>query len=263
MSATELPAPTRENTEHVAEGNSHLPIPGFEHLSADRQAFYTAIPESKFHLVRPLLEREIAGGIDTNKERAEGEADKNEAARVERTASPRKAQADAAIDTFHRAERGDSSAKEALVDAKRELLGEEVTDDEVFQTVLESESGNPFAGDVVLEVMLSDEETQAYQAVMDLFKEFQGEHSSVDSVISPQQQIALFCELTKGGGNLADRMFLARQALAVVTDGGARSLFAGFQALGILDRGEVVESGVAELRRLAEEGASGEGKKML
>ncbi|MBL4692860.1 MAG: hypothetical protein JKY92_05970 [Magnetovibrio sp.] len=46
-----------------------------------------------------------------------------------------------------------------MLDQKRELLGEEPSDSDIFQTLLENQSGF-YDNDTILEVALSDSETQ-------------------------------------------------------------------------------------------------------
>ncbi|WP_459873331.1 hypothetical protein, partial [Endothiovibrio diazotrophicus] len=218
-----MPPPEQETTTPVEARNDaeRLPqfgIPGFERLPSERRELYLKIPASHLDAARPIIEREIAELNHAREGRASGQADRSQADVDEHTADHRESMADSAIATFQRAERGDPDARKELTDAKRELLGEEATDEEVLQTVLEDQSGNLFADDVVLEVMFSDEETEACQRVLDLFQEFYGERGSVDSVIQPKQQIDLFCALTKGVGSLTERMFFARKALTVLTD---------------------------------------------
>jgi len=101
-------------------------------------------------------------------------------------------------------------------------------------------------------VSLSDSETQQHQDVLDLYKEFRGDLASVDEAISPKRQINLFIELTKGGGNLANRMLQARKALTVLTANGTRNLSEGLKAEGVYTGDGILESGVKRLRNLAD-----------
>jgi len=117
--------------------------------------------------------------------------------------------------------------------------------------MLEDQSGM-FDNNLVLEVALSDSETQQHQDVLDLYKEFRGDLASVDEVIKPAQQIELFIELTKGGGTLAERAHLARQALTVLTDRGHRNLRDGLKEFGVLGSGAILDSGVKKLREMAD-----------
>ena len=249
MSSTEI-APAPIQTESLSERFPHLAVLGFETLKPERQAFYSAIPPDKFHLVQSTLEKEILGTQENSKERNEGETETFQASTIENTARPKKEQANTAIETFHRAENGDPEAKKDLLDQKKELLGEEPTDDEIFQTMLEDQSGM-FDNNLVLEVALSDSETQQHQNVLDLYKEFRGDLASVDEVIKPAQQIELFIELTKGGGTLAERAHFARQALTVLTDRGHRNLRDGLNEFGVLGSGALLDSGVKNLREMA------------
>ena len=200
------------------------------------------------NLVRPAIEKEIARIEDASEVRQDGESEQYRASTVETSALSRRAQANDAINTFRRAQQGDPEAQDDLNDLKKELLDEEPTDEEIFRTILRDQSGNPFAQDLTLEVMLTDEQAQAHQDVLDLFKDFRGGAASVDSVIKPKQQIDLFLKLTEGGGSLTERMFFARKALTVLTDHGNRSLFEGLHTFHLLDGADVVASGVEQLK---------------
>lgn len=251
MPSAELtPAPHDEIMEASAERFPHFSIPGFEKLPPETQNLYLKIPASHLDASRHIIEREIAKVSEGSEVVSAGEAETFQSSAIESTALPRRDQANNAIDTYHRAEAGDPQAKKDLLDAKKELLGEEPSDDDIFQTILETQSGNPFAQDTVLETMLSDEQAQAHQDVLDMFKEFRGDLASVDDAINPAQQIELFIELTKGGGALSNRMFFARKALTTLTASGERTLFKGLTDLHVLDSGEILQSGVEKLREL-------------
>ena len=131
-----------------------------------------------------------------------------------------------------------------MLDQKRELSGEELDDDEIFTTLLESQSSNPFAQDTVLEVMLSDEQAEAHQDVLDLFNEFRGDLPSADDALNPEFQIRLFLKLTESGGALSDRLFLLRQMLGVITDHGRLNLFTGLHNQDVLKDGELDETAI-------------------
>ncbi|MBL4692861.1 MAG: hypothetical protein JKY92_05975 [Magnetovibrio sp.] len=73
----------------------------------------------------------------------------------------------------------------------------------------------------------------------------------MDEAISPEQQIDLFIEITKGNGSLPNRTFLARQSLTVLTANGTRNLSVGLKEFGILGDGTLLESGVDKLRQIA------------
>lgn len=252
MTTAEIaPAPRQTTPELSAERLPHLAIPGFDKLRPERQEFFASIPADKFNLVQPVLEKEIAAASETSETIDQSETKRSQGRKIETDSGNRETQANTAIDTYHRAANGDPEAKKDLLDAKKELLGEEPSDDEIFQTILENKSGNPFAQDTVLEVMLTDTEAQAHQDVLDLFKEFRDDLASVDDAIKPAQQIDLFIELTKGGGSLPNRMFLARKALTTLTDSGRRNLFEGLTAMRVLVGGEISEDGVDKLRELA------------
>jgi|GEM_PF-3403499 len=237
--------------ELATERFAHFDIPDFEKLSPEKQNLYLKIPASHLEASRPIIEREIAKISEAGERREGGQTETFQSNTIESTALPRRDQANAAIDTYHRAEAGDPEAKKDLLDAKKELLGEDPSDDEIFQTVLEDQGG-VFDNSLVLEVALSDTETQQHQDVLDMFKEFRGELSSVDAAIKPKQQIDLFIELTKGQGGLAERMHFARKALTVLTASGERNLFEGLTELHILSDDEIALSGVNTLRKIAD-----------
>jgi len=252
MPSAELaPAPQPEIQEVSAERFPHFGIPGFETLPHKTQELYLKIPASRLDASRSFIEKEIAKASEGTEEISEGQTEIFQASTIETIARPRKEQANTAIETFHRAENGDPQAKKDLLDQKKELLGEEPSDDEIFQTLLEDQSGM-FDSSLVLEVALSDADTQQHQDVLNLYKEFRGDMASVDEALKPQQQIELFIELTKSGGTLANRMFLGRKALTVLTSGGTRNLSAGLKALHVLDGGGILDAGVNTLRRMAD-----------
>lgn len=254
MTASEnAPAPHNEIPDAPSAQLPHFGIPGFEKLSPETQGLYLKIPAGRFEDVRPIIEREIAKVDEGGDDIQSGEAKTFQADSIARTALPRKKQVKTAIESFRLAENGDPEARKDLIDQARELLGEEPDDDDIFSTVLENESGNPFAQDTVLEVMLTDEKADAYQRVLDLFNEFRGDLPSADSALKPELQIELFLGLTKGRGSFTDRTFFVRQAMAVVTDDGQRNLFEGLKELGVLNGGKLLESGMQALKELADQ----------
>ena len=92
--------------------------------------------------------------------------------------------------------------------------------------------------------MLTDEQAEAYQDVLKLFKEFRGNLASVDDALSPKQQIELFKQVTKGRGSLPERMVFARKALELVTDKGQTNLFEALTERGALKHGELNEKAI-------------------
>jgi len=257
MQSAELaPVPQPEMQKLAAERFPHFGIPGFEKLPTETQNLYLKIPADRLDASRSIIEREIAKAHETSEKLDQSEAKSSQGINIETVADNREAQSETAIETFRRAENGDPQAKKDLLDAKKELLDEEPSDDDIFQTILETQSGNPFAQDTVLETMLSDEQAQAHQDVLNLFKEFRGDLASVDDAIKPVQQIDLFLELTKGGGTLAERMFFVRKVLTVLTASGERDLFDGLSNLHVLSGGEITKSGVEKLKELTDRSAA-------
>ena len=102
-----------------------------------------------------------------------------------------------------------------------------------------------------MNVTLSDNETQQYQDVLDLYKEFRGYLASVDEAINPKHQIDWFIEITKGNGALPNRMFLAHQYLTVLTANGTRNLSVALKEFGILGDGVLLDVGMDKLRQMA------------
>ena len=252
MPSAELaPVPQQEMQEVSTERFPHFGIPGFEKLPKESQDVFLKIPVAQLDAARPIIEAKIrANSTEVNLE-TDGENETSQSSAIESTALPRRDQANTAIDTFHRAEAGDPQTKKDLLDAKKELLGEEPSDDDIFQTMLEDEGG-VFDNSLVLDVALSDTETQQHQDVLDMFKEFRGDLASVDEAIKPAQQIELFIELTKGQGDLAGRMDFARKALTVLTASGERNLFKGLSSFHVLSGDEIMSSGVETLRKMAD-----------
>ena len=253
-SAELVPAPQPEMQEAAAERFPHFGIPGFEKLPRAAQDRYLKIPADKLDAVRPLIMSKIEEFAEGSDKKSSGETETSQSSAIESTALPRRDQANTAIDTFHRAETGDPQAKKDLLDAKKELLGEEPSDDDIFQTML-VDQGGLFDNSLVLDVALSDTETQQHQDVLDMFKEFRGDLASVDEAIKPAQQIELFIELTKGQGDLAERMDFARKALTVLTASGERNLFKGLSSFHVLSGDEIMSSGVETLRKMASNSA--------
>lgn len=245
-----IPAPQTEMQEVAAERYPHFGIPGFEKLPHEAQDRYLKIPAEMLDKARPLIEVKITEYSEVHQEEIFAQTAKAEGKTEEMTATNRETQANTAIETFHRAEAGDPKAKKDLLDAKNELFGEEPTDDDIFQTMLEDQGGM-FDNSLVLEVALSDADTQQHQDVLDLFKEFRGDMASVDEVIKPAQQIDLFIELTKGGGTLTERMFFVRKVLTVLTSNGTRNLSEGLKAEGVYTGDGILQSGVSRLRTMA------------
>ena len=252
MPSAELaPVPQPEMQELATERFPHFGIPGFERLPRETQDRYLKIPADKLDAARPIIEEKIRANNAEMSLKTNGQTETSQAAAIESTALPRRDQANAAIETYHRAEAGDPQAKKDLLDAKKELLGDEPSDDDIFQTMLEDEGG-VIDNSLVLEVALSDTETQQHQDVLDMFKEFRGDLASVDTAIKPKQQIELFIELTKGQGDLAERMFFARKALTVLTASGTRNLSEGLSSLHVLSGDEIISNGVKDLRKMAD-----------
>lgn len=239
--------------EARSERLPHFGIPGFETLPPETQAIYLKVPPDHLALARPVIEEAIRKNGEAAKVISYGKAEQVRADNLETTAHAREGQANAAIKTFRQAEAGDPEARKDLLDKKRELLGEDPSDDDVFATILENDSGNPLAQDTVLAVMLSDEKADAYQGVLDLFNAFRGDLPSADTALKPEQQIDLFLKLTEGGGNLGERMFFVRQVLDIVTRKGAQNLFQGLTERGVLKDGELVEANIERLGSVAKE----------
>lgn len=223
-------------------------IPGFESLPKDRQDAFLRIGPRYFEQARPLIEAEIAAIKAANEKDERGRSAVWEGQSLHAVAAARETQALAAIDAFHRAERGDPEAKKDLEDHKKELFGEEPDDDTLFRTILETESSDPFARDTAMEVMLSDAEARETQAVLDLFQAFRGDLPSADNALPPRQQIDLFLRLTKGMGPFRERLDFARHALTLVTDDGQRNLFEGLMAYKVVTHRDLSDPAIDALR---------------
>ena len=224
----------RNQAEANREAPSHFAIPGFELLSPERQQLFMRIPAESLDNARSLIEAEIAATQEKYATVNDGEADIGSGKADFINEQSREFQAVSAIDDFHAAERGDPEARKKLQDHKKEMFDEEPDDEDIFETILESESGNPFAQDLVMETMLSDPEAKATQKVLDLFKDFRGDLPSVDDALSPKLQIELFTQLTKGKGSFPERMEFARKSLELVTEKGQRNLFEGLTDFHVL-----------------------------
>jgi hypothetical protein len=247
-----MPAPQPEMQEVATERFPHFGIPGFEKLPPDIQQTFLHIPATRLEAARPIIEEKIRANVAENAIESNGQADTFQSDSLKISARTRETQATSAIDSFHRAERGDPDAKKELEDHKKEMFDEEPDDEDIFKTILESESGNPFAQDLVMETMLSDPEAKATQKVLDLFKDFRGDLPSVDDALSPKLQIELFTLLTKGKGLFRERLDFARKALEALTGDGTIDIFNGLQNLMILNDGEIAENGVKQLQKLTD-----------
>ena len=241
--AETFPSPRQERPEASVEAGAHFAIPGFETLSAERQQQFLRIPAAVLDQARPLIEAEIAAMRPVDQQEHEGHAVSG-AGRAERaSATSHETQANTAIDTFRRAERGDAKAQRDLKDHAKELLDEELDEEDVLTTLLKTSSSDPFAQDMALEIILSDAEAREAQRVFDLFKDFRGDLPSVDDALKPRQQLDLFVHLTSGQGDLPQRHIFARTALETLIDG-HDNLFEALTAHGILKSGELAEDAI-------------------
>lgn len=147
MPSAELaPASHLERQENALEQSTHFRIPGFETLKPEQQRVFLLIPTAGLDRARPMIEAEIRKRHETLAEKAEGQADIG-AGRAELVREQgREVQARDAIETFHRAKQGDKEAKKDLRDHKKEMFGEDPSDEEIFQQMLENESSDPFDG---------------------------------------------------------------------------------------------------------------------
>ena len=135
-----------------------------------------------------------------------------------------------------------------MKDHAKELLDEELDEEDVLTTLLKTSSSDPFAQDMALEIILSDAEAREAQKVFNLFKEFRGDLPSVDDALKPRQQLDLFVHLTSGQGDLPQRHVFARTALETLIDG-HDNLFEALTAHKILKSGELAEDAIEEARK--------------
>ena len=223
MPVTETYAPSR--TEITREVPAQFSIPGFETLPADRQATFLNIPSHLLEHARPVIEAEIAKSATLEEKESNLLAQKGAGENEREHATAREYQAAIAIETFHRAERGDPQAKKDLMDQKKELLGEDPSDEDIFKTILESESSNPFKQDMVMEILLTDREAETTQKVFDLFKKYRGDLASVDDALPATEQLEFFLALSKGQGSLNRRFDFVETVLDHITEKGTVNLF--------------------------------------
>lgn len=247
--AETAPAPQPEMQEVATEHFPHFGIPDFEKLPTESQNLYLKIPADRLDATRPLIEREIAKVSEASERKERSTAKKSEGRSIETTATNRETQAISAIDAFHRADNGDKQAKKELQDHKKELLGEKSSDEETFKMMLENESGDPFAQDMIIEIMLSDETSEAHQKVLDLFKDYRGDLASVDDALSPKLQIEFFAKLTQGQGSFRQRLEFGKKALEWVMSGNVDNLFEAFHARKILDGPGLNDNAIEELQK--------------
>lgn len=235
--------------EVATERFPHFGIPGFEQLPPNIQQRFLRIPPSHLEAARPTIEARIKEATIENREEADGQAEVGSGHADLAHEQVRETQALAAIDTFHRAEKGDKEAQKDLQDAKKELLGEEPSDEDIFKMMLENESGDPFAQDMIIEIMLSDETSEAHQKVLDLFKDYRGDLASVDDALSPKMQIEFFTKLTKGQGSFRERLEFAEKTLEWIMSGDTDNLFEGLHARNILDGTELNDHAIESLQK--------------
>ena len=224
-------------------------IPGFETLPPERQQAFLRIPPSHLDAARSIIEAEISREREISGKEGGGQAEVGSGHADLAHEQVRETQALAAIDTFHRAEKGDEEAKKDLQDVKKELLGEEPSDKDIFKMMLENESGDPFAQDMIIEIMLSDETSEAHQKVLDLFKDYRGDLASVDDALSPKRQIEFFTKLTKGQGSFRERLEFAEKTLEWIMSGDTDNLFEGLHARNILDGTELNDHAIESLQK--------------
>ncbi|MBF0246800.1 MAG: hypothetical protein HQL36_01810 [Alphaproteobacteria bacterium] len=134
-----------------------------------------------------------------------------------------------------------------MQDAKKEMFDEEPSDEDIFKLMLENES-DPFAQDTIIEILLSDETSEAHQKVLDLFKVYRGDLASVDAALRPELQIEFFTKLTKGQGSFRQRLEFAEKTLEWVMLNAA-NLFLAFRARKILDGPELNDKAIEDLQK--------------
>lgn len=239
--------PDQNAPENGREQLPHFSIQGFELLNVEQRRLFLNIPPSHLEAARPMIEREIQAAKENRNLGHEGLTEIGAGENEREYASAQEYKANIAIDTFHRAEKGDPQAKKDLLDQKKELFGEEPNDEELFKTILESESSDPFAQDMAMEVLLTDREAETTQKVFDLFKNYRGDLASVDDALPASEQLVLFLALSKGQGSLRRRFDFVETVLDQITKDGTVNLFEALNERKLLKDHRLVEPRLEEM----------------
>jgi len=239
--------PPSSSAESAQERLPQFNITGFELLNAQKQKLFLNIPPNYIEASKPTIEREIQSARERLKTKDALIGEKGVGVNKFTSAKLREDKATFAIETFHRAEQGDPQAQKDLSDHKKEVLGEKNSDEEIFKTILENESSDPFKQDMVLETMLSDREAKTSQKVFDLFKGYRGDLASVDDALPASEQLDLFLVLSKGQGSLNRRFDFVETVLDFVTKEGTVNLFEALKGFNLLKEGHLIKPRLEEI----------------
>ena len=244
MPTAEAFPPSRVDTSR--EALPQFTIQGFENLPIERQESFLRIPPHLVERARPLIEAEIAKSETIKKRENNEKADKGAGESEREYATAREYKVTMAIETFRKADKGDPQAKKDLMDQKKELLGEEPSDEDIFKTILESESSDPFKQDMVMEILLTDQQAETTQKVFDLFKKYRGDLASVDDALPATEQLKLFLALSKGQGSLNRRFDFVETVLDHITEKGTVNLFEALNNRKLLKDRRLIEPRLEE-----------------
>lgn len=227
----------------------HFRIPGFEKLSLDRQQFYLQIPGDQLHLAEPIITNEIEKTVEADDHNQKG-AERKGSGKIETDEGTNQARmADQAIETWHRASSGDSKAAEDLMDAKRELLGKEPDDAEIWEVVFQTHSSNLGAEDHETGEWMDIYQQLRTQEVADLFNEFRGSAKTADEVIKPELQMELFDKITEIRDIFHDKLLYMRKVLETITGNSTKGLQLAIRDWHLTGNGTVLEDNVKVLNQ--------------
>lgn len=196
----------------------------------------------------PLIRREIEGHqpIDTAKEPAKQEK-RDALTNVVNAEKDKKLAVEAQL-VFGHAQRGEPEALAQLLDYQTALTGREPDADQVWDTVLASESDNPFVSDVRLDEKSDDNRLVHLQRISDVFDEFRGDLVSVDQVLAPKVQIALFEKLSELESTIDEKITVTRKTLIMLTKHNTIPLQTALTDSGFIRDGELVPHAIESWR---------------
>ena len=248
MVSNETLATPSANAEKSPDTLPHFDIPGFASLPENHQRQFLRIPVYLLPKALPLIREEIVDYQNIDAAEAPDKQEKRKALTGITHAKKDKKLAVEAQRVFGRAQRGEPEALAQLLDYQAALTGREPDADQVWDTVLASQSDNPFVSDVRLDEKSDDNRLVHLQRISDVFDEFRGDLVSVDEVLSPKVQIALFEKLSELESTIDEKITATRKTLVVLTKHSTIPLQTALTDLGFIRDGELVPHAIESWR---------------
>lgn len=249
MVSNETLATPPANAEKSPDTLPHFDIPGFASLPENRQMQFLRIPVYLLPKALPLIREEIVDYQHIDVAEAPDKQEKRKALTGITHAKTDKKLAVEAQLVFGRAQRGAPEALAQLLDYQTALTGCEPDADQVWDTVLASESGNPFASDARLDEKSDDNNRLVHlQRISDVFDEFRGDLVSVDEVLSPKVQIALFEKLSELESTIDEKITVVRKTLIILTKHSTIPLQTALTDSGFIRDGELLPNAIESWR---------------